>query len=592
MKKNKILADHLSMLRSKAEERLRERLHKNPHFFTSTEDMQRLIHELSVHQIELEMQQDELIQSREDLEQVLARYSELYNFAPIGYVTLARDSAIIEVNLTAAKMLQVDQFQLKHDRFARFLANDNLPAFNALLESVFIRREQASCEVEILDSEIPRFQNDFSLVQKDSVIIRKTVRIDAVASDDGQECRATLIDLSLQKQFEHENALLQEHLVQAQKMESIGRLAGGVAHDFNNMLQVMLGNLDLLLATEELNDTVRESLSDLRKTVLKSSGLTRQLLAFASKQIIRTKVLDFNAAVTDMLNILKRLIGENIRLIFKPGSDLWSVKMDSSQIGQIMANLAINSKDAIQGVGTITIETSNVVLDEIFRKAHPETAPGQYVLLVVHDDGCGMNSQTLASIFEPFFTTKNRAGNSGLGLATVYGIVRQNHGTITVSSKEAEGTTFKIYLPRSIKHQPEINVVNETDTAHCGKDTILLVEDDRGVMEVVAVFLKSFGYRVLTAESPVEALQLSSTHSGIINLLITDVIMPGMSGVDFALLMKKSRPELKILFISGYSGEAFAKHNKFNPEMPFLSKPFTRTELAAKVHEVLELVIP
>jgi two-component system, cell cycle sensor histidine kinase and response regulator CckA len=588
MKKDKSHANHLSELRRRSEERLREQKQNNPDLFISQEDMHRMIHELSVHQIELEMQQEELLQSREELEQALARYTELYDFAPLGYLTLSRDSTILEANLTAAKMLGTQRPLLKGDRLARFVAAEDLPEFNALMERVFSHQQPGYGQVELLNNETPCFQNELSVAQQEDVVKRKTVRIEAVVSDDGQECRAVFSDISHQLQIERENVLLHENFVQAQKMESIGRLAGGVAHDFNNMLQVMLGNIDLLVATEELKSSVRETLSELRKTVLNSAGLTRQLLAFAQKQLIMPRELDFNAVVADMLNILKPLIGENIRLNYNPCKELWPVKMDSSQIDQIMANLAINAKEAIHDVGTLTIETRNAVLDAAFCKNHPDTVPGDYVLLVVHDDGRGMNTKTLETVFEPFFTTKSMAESSGLGLATVYGIVRQNRGAINVYSKEGEGTTFEIYLPRFVGAPSILPAVKGSGSALSGDEVIMLVEDDSSVREMAALFLKSFGYSVLTAESPAEALLLSDAYSGMIHLLVTDVILPGMSGVDLAKQMKKSRPGLKILLISGYTGASFTRHDNIDPEMPFLGKSFSHIQLAGKVREVLD----
>jgi signal transduction histidine kinase/ActR/RegA family two-component response regulator len=586
-KKDKSVAEHLSVLRRRAEERLLDRMRDNPDFYTSTEDMHRIIHELSVHQIELEMQQEELLQSREDLELALVRYTELYDFAPLGYLTILRDSTIVEANLTAAKMLGLKQTLLKGDRFARFVAVDALADFNALMERVFSHKQPGYCQVELQNGDTSFLHNELSAAPIESSASRTTVRIDAVVSNDAQECQAVITDISRQLQIERENVLLQENLVQAQKMESIGRLAGGVAHDFNNMLQVMLGNIDLLIATEEMKKSVRQTLSELRNTVLNSAGLTRQLLAFARKQLIRPKTIDFNATVADMLNILKRLIGENIQLIYNPGGDLWPVMMDSSQIDQIMANLAINAKEAIHGIGTLTIETRNAVLNAAFCKTHPDTLPGEYVLLIVHDDGCGMNSTTLNSVFEPFFTTKSMAESSGLGLATVYGIVRQNRGAINVHSKEGEGTTFEIYLPRTSGIGSVQPAVKEPEHVLTGNEIIMLVEDDKSVRDVTVMFLQSFGYKVLAAESPSEALSLSASHAGTINLLVTDVLMPGMSGVDLAEKMKKIRVGLKILLISGYAG-ATALHQVVDPEMQFLGKPFSRTQLASKVRELLD----
>ena len=579
MKKKKALAEGLSELRRKAEERWPEIQKTSP--VTSPEEMHRVINELSIHQIELEMQQEELLQSREELEASLERYTELYEFAPLGYLTLARDSSILEVNLTATKMLRVDRSILKGDRLGRFINPDDLAIFNAFIEKVFNHREQKYAEVRLLNE-------DVHLTSKASFVPHTLVRIDAVVSDDAQECRAILTDITKQKQIEEQNVALQINLMQAQKMESIGRLAGGVAHDFNNMLLVMLGNLDLLIDSEDLTSRDREIFSDLRLSVLKSAGLTSQLLAFARKQPIDLQVVDFNAAVSKTLNMLKQLLGANLELIFSLSKDLWAVKMDSTQIDQIITNLAINSKESIQGIGALTIETRNVSVGNAFCKQHPDIVPGDYVLLVFRDNGNGMDKVTLGSVFEPFFSTKSNTSSTGLGLATVYGIVRQNNGAIIVSSEIGKGTTFEIYLPRYSGKLFSPPSAKTGEKMSNGNEIILFVEDDKLVRDITLELLKSFGYTVLVAESPTEACLLSLNYSGDIHLLITDVIMPDMNGRDLALLLKKSRPGLKILLISGYADDFLKPKDNQDVPMPFLGKPFNRKELASKVRELLD----
>ena len=581
MKKKKALAEGLSELRRKAEERWPE-IQKTSPVLNSPEEMHRVIHELSIHQIELEMQQEELLQSREELEDSLERYTELYEFAPLGYLTLARDTTILEVNLTATKMLRVERSFLKGDRLGRFINPDDLSIFNTFIEKVFNRKDPKYAEVMLLNEDVHHDPNA-------SFVSHTMVRIDAVVSDDAQECRAILTDITKQKQIEAQNVTLQINLMQAQKMESIGRLAGGVAHDFNNMLQVMLGNLDLLIDSEDLKSDDREIFSDLRLSVLKSAGLTSQLLAFARKQPIDMQVIDFNAAVSKTLNMLKQLLGANLELIFSLSKDLWTVKMDATQIDQIITNLAINSKESIQGIGVLSIETRNVSVDNAFCKHHPDMVPGDYVLLVFRDNGKGMDQVTLNSIFEPFFSTKSNTSSTGLGLATVYGIVRQNNGAIEVSSEIGKGTIFEIYLPRYSGKQSFPPSPKKGEKISEGHETILFVEDDKLVRDITLEFLKSFGYRVLVAESPSEACSLSRDYSGNIHLLITDVIMPDMNGRDLALLLKKSRPGLKILLISGYANDFLNPRDNQDVTMPFLGKPFNRKELAVKVRELLDI---
>jgi signal transduction histidine kinase len=588
MKKKKALIDGLTELRSRAEKRWPE-TQKTKSIPTSTEEMQKVIHELSIHQIELEMQQEELLQSRAELEDSLERYTELYDFAPLGYLTLARDSTILDVNLTATKMLSVERTLLKGDRFGRFITVEDLPIFNALLERVFNHREPKYAEVILLNNDTLLHQNAPSIPRNADIVNRQTVRIDAIVSDDGQECRAILTDITKEKQAKMENIALQLSLGEAQKLESIGRLAGGVAHDFNNMLQVMLGNLDLLIDSEDLKSSVQEIFSDLRMSVLKSAGLTSQLLAFARRQPNKLQVLDFNTVVSNTVSILKHMLGNTIELVYKPAKDLLPVMMDGTQIDQIITNLVINAKDAMQGNGILTIQTRNAHLDTEFCQHHPELVPGDYVLFVVQDNGCGMDKKTLDSIFEPFFSTKSRVSNTGLGLATVYGIVMQNNGAIMVSSAERKGTTFEIYLPSYAgKLSPDPSkTIHEKKSD--GTKIIMLVEDDKSVRDITLEFLKSFGYTVLVAASPNEAISLSNERSDDIHLLISDVIMPGMNGRDLGVLLKKKRPSLKILLISGYADDSLvSKEDQENP-MPFLGKPFARRELAQKVNELLEL---
>ncbi len=440
MKKNKVRSEDFSALRCRAEERLLENEQKNQGFSLSSVEMHRMIHELSVHQIELEMQQDELLQSRDDLEKGLERYTELYDFAPVGYLTLARDSSILEVNLTATRMVGVERSLLKGRRLLLFVDPEERRVFNALMERVFTHQEPRFCEVMLVH-------------ENDPLAPGCIARIEAVVQNDGQSCWTVLSDITRQKQIERENARLQATLVQAQKMESIGRLAGGVAHEFNNMLQVMLGNIDLLIDREELDASVHFSLATVRGVIMKSAGIVRQLLAFGGKQIISPTILDLNVVVKHIVKMLQPLLGEHIKVTFTSCDGLWPVRIDSTQIDQVMINLALNARDAINESGTLVISIGNVVVDAAFCSLHAEMVPGDYVMLQVRDDGCGIERETLDSIFEPYFTTKSMTEGAGLGLATVYGIVQQNRGVIVASSRKGAGTTFDIYLPRSADNE-------------------------------------------------------------------------------------------------------------------------------------------
>ena len=379
-----------------------------------------------------------------------------------------------------------------------------------------------------------------------------------------------------------------EQLRQAQKMESIGRLAGGVAHDFNNMLGVIIGHADIAL--DELDPTQRiyVDLQEIRKAAQRSADLTRQLLAFARKQTISPRVLDLNDTVEGMLKMLRRLIGEDIDLLWKPGPALWPVKVDPSQIDQILANLAVNARDAIVGLGKVTIETDNVVLDRAYCRQHPGFMAGEHVLLAVTDDGCGMDKEVLENLFEPFFTTKGLGKGTGLGLATVYGIVRQNNGFINVYSEPGHGTVFKIYLPRSYAGAPKEELSPREKMNLKGTETVLLVEDEEGILALGKVILERHGYRVLGARKPSDAISLAENHMGPIHILITDVVMPGMNGKDLNEKLRQLKPDLKCIFMSGYTANVIAHHGILDEGINFLQKPFSVKSMTEKVRQVLD----
>ncbi len=393
-------------------------------------------------------------------------------------------------------------------------------------------------------------------------------------------------DITERKRAEAEREKLQAQLLQAQKMESIGRLAGGVAHDFNNMLGVILGHVDLALDNTALDQALRGDLDQIRKAAERSADLTRQLLAFARKQTIAPKVLDINQTVEGMLRMLRRLIGEDIELVWLPGPDAGLIRMDPSQMDQILANLAVNARDAIEGTGKLVIETSRVTFDDEYCAEHAGFCPGEYVLLAISDNGCGMDAETRSHLFEPFFTTKDKGKGTGLGLATIFGIVRQNDGFISVSSEPGRGATFEVYLPT---HQPtgsqQAQAVPTRETV--GKGTVLLVEDEPAIREVTVRMLGRLGYTVISAGSPGEAIELARNHIGEIDLLLTDVVMPEMNGRDLAKNLLSLHPGLKRLFVSGYTADVIAHHGVLDEGVHFLQKPFSIQALAAKVREVL-----
>jgi PAS domain S-box-containing protein len=394
-------------------------------------------------------------------------------------------------------------------------------------------------------------------------------------------------DISEQKYAELEREGLREQLLQAQKIESVGRLAGGVAHDFNNMLSVILGRTEMAQETLASSEPIQKDLEEIRKAAERSANLTRQLLAFARKQTIAPKVLNFNDAVSGMLTMVRRLIGEDIDLVWLPSADLWSIKMDPSQLDQILANLCVNARDAIAGVGKLTIETENITFDAAYCANHPGFHFGDYVLLALSDNGCGMDKETLIHLYEPFFTTKEMGKGTGLGLATVYGIVKQNKGFINVYSEPGQGTTFKIYLPRHKEKAEAVTEAGLIEPAARGLETILLVEDESAILAMTRTMLERLGYTVLPANSPGEAIQLAESHIGQINLLFTDVVMPEMNGRDLARHLLSLYPDLKTLFMSGYTANVIAHHGVLDKGVQFIEKPFAKKDLAAKIREVL-----
>jgi CheY-like chemotaxis protein len=370
-------------------------------------------------------------------------------------------------------------------------------------------------------------------------------------------------------------------------MDAVGRLAGGVAHDFNNMLGAILGHVELACDHMGTDHPARADLDEIRSAAERSAALTRQLLAFARKQTIAPRLLDLNEAIEAVLKMLRRLIGENVRLTWSPGSGLGPVRMDPSQVDQILANLCINARDAIEGSGTVVIETRAVTLGAAECRGRPGFVPGDYVVLEVRDDGCGMDRFTLEHLFEPFFTTKVHGRGTGLGLATVYGIVRQNHGLIDLASEPGAGTTFHVYLPVEEGVVPGAVEPERSAPPRGRGETLLLVEDEEALRVTFARYLEARGYRVLSADEPVAALALSSEHAGEIRLLVTDVVLPGMNGVELAERLSAKRPGLSVLYVSGYSSDAIAGSGVLAPDVQFLEKPFSLATLAARVHEML-----
>ena len=401
----------------------------------------------------------------------------------------------------------------------------------------------------------------------------------------------THMDISGRKKAEGERERMQVQLSQARKMESIGRLAGGVAHDFNNMLGVILGHTELAIGKigKGCYGSLLDNLEIIQKAAERSAALTHQLLAFARKDTAEPRILDLNRSVSGLIDMLKRIIGENIDLVWLPDEQIAPVKIDPSQVDQIMTNLCVNARDAIESIGRITIETGSVHFDEAYCKRHMEFHAGDYVMLAVSDDGCGMDRETLENIFEPFYTTKELGKGTGLGMATVYGVVRQNGGFINVYSEKNHGTSIKIYLPRHADDRIEEREGNGEKTAPLrGRETILLVDDEPAILAMAALLLEEEGYHVLKAAAPSEALQMVRERSDSINLIITDVVMPDMTGRDLAGRVHELVPAIKCLYMSGYTANVIARQGILDDGVHFIQKPFSLKTLSDKVRAILD----
>jgi PAS domain S-box-containing protein len=385
-----------------------------------------------------------------------------------------------------------------------------------------------------------------------------------------------------------ERISLEAQLRQSQKMEAIGRLAGGVAHDFNNMLSVILGYSEMALDEIDPSQPIHHYLKEIHNASIRSAEIVRQLLAFARKQTFAPKVLNLNNTVENMLRILQRMIGEDINIALMTHPDVWPVKMDPVQIEQILANLCVNARDAITGIGKITIETGNVVFDEYYCRTHPGFAAGEYSMLAVSDNGCGIEKNTIDKIFEPFFSTKGIGKGTGLGLATVFGIVKQNNGFINVYSELDKGTTFKIYFPRHIGQADENPIKTITDLPVSRGEMILVVEDEPMILKITSIMLETQKYKVLTASTPGEAIRLAEEYTGEINLLMTDVILPEMNGKDLAKQIKEKRPGMKCIYMSGYTANVIAHRGMLDDGVNFIQKPFSIQTLIFKIREVLD----
>jgi PAS domain S-box-containing protein len=516
------------------------------------------------------------ISVRKDAEQHLAqmegRYRGLLEAAPDAMVVVDQSGEIVLLNVQAEKYFGYRRDELLGQKvkniipegFAeRLIADGTRSAAQALAQ-------QIGMGIELYGR------------RKDGSDFPIEIMLSPLETAEGILVTAAIRDITERKHLEG-------MLRQAQKMEAVGQLAGGVAHDFNNLLGVILGYAELFLDQQGLSDSQRKDIGEIQKAGNRAALLTRQLLAFSRKQVLQPTVLDLNTVVAGAEKLLRRLIGENIELRVVLNPALGRVKADSGQLEQIIMNLVVNSRDAMPEGGKLTIETSNVEIDEQYAAQHASAGTGSHVVLTVTDSGCGMDAKTKAHIFEPFFTTKEFGKGTGLGLATVYGIVKQSGGWVWVYTEPSLGTTFKIYLP-CVDSTSEIGIpVTKVEKVAGGSQTILIVEDDVALLQVTHRSLKEVGYAILAAQSPAEAIHISESHLGPIHLMVTDVIMPGMSGDKLAAYLSVLRPEMKVLYVSGYTDDSIVHHGVLEPGLAFLQKPFSPRTLARKVSEVLAM---
>jgi PAS domain S-box-containing protein len=500
------------------------------------------------------------------------RYRTIFNHSPLGVMHFDSKGIIRDFN----------------DKFAEIMGapREEILRFNMLQRL----NDQAMLKAvrDALDGKSGYYEGDYLSVTGGKITPMRAF-YQLMTGDAGKFLGAVGLfeDITERKKAEEAKDRMEAQLNQAQKMESVGRLAGGVAHDFNNMLSIILGHAEMVLDEIGPGDPFYHDVMEMKNAAQRSADLTRQLLAFARKQAISPKILDLNETASGILKMLRRLIGEDINLVWMPGLDVWPVKIDPSQIDQILANLAVNARDAIGGVGAMTIETANVELNETSCQTHKGLSPGNYVLLAVSDTGAGMDRETVDHIFEPFFTTKEMGKGTGLGLATVYGIVKQNNGFINVYSEPNQGTTIKIYLPRAgvrIDEKPALAGKKNLT----GTETVLLVEDEESILSLGKTILERRGYLVLAAHRPDEALRIAESHPGPIHLLITDVVMPGMNGRDLRDKLKALKRGFQCIFMSGYTADVIAHHGVLDEGIDFLQKPFSVKTLAEKVREVLD----
>lgn len=515
-------------------------------------------------------------QSQDALRRSEEKYRNILDSIEEGYFEVDLAGNLTFFNDTLCRMIGCSRSETVGVNYRQFMDEGNARSVYQTFNSVY-------------QTGVPARGSDWFISTKDG--IRRYVEASVWLVRDSEQnpagFRGVVRDVTARKEAEEAKARFESQMIQAQKMESIGRLAGGVAHDFNNILMAISGYADLLLTRMPPVDFLRKGITEIQRTVEKGASLTRQLLAFSRKQVLEPAVLDLNQLITGMESMLRMLIGEDVVLKVQYSLNLGRIKADQAQIEQVIMNLAVNARDAMPSGGRITIETENVVLDETYASEHISVQPGRYVMLSVSDTGFGMDQATLSRIFDPFFTTKEEGKGTGLGLSTVYGIVKQSGGTLWVYSHEGQGTTFKIYLP-VVEEELELAAqsVSAEDLESWG-ETILLVDDNEAVRNALGDLLKVKGYVVLQADRGKSALEIAEKHEGLIHVLISDMVMPEMDGLHLSQQLSAIRPGIKTIFISGYTEHAFQGKALFGKNTAFVSKPVTMQALLLKIRQLL-----
>ncbi|MFC1834183.1 ATP-binding protein [Thermodesulfobacteriota bacterium] len=533
--------------------------------------------EEKIREREEEIKQREL--AEQNLKQAEAKYRSIFENAVEGIFQTTLVGRFLSVNSAMARMLGYDS------------PEELMIKVTDIKRQLYVNPEHRDNFITLLEEEeqITAFEAEY--FRKDGGKMWASTNARRVRGEDGElrYLEGTFQDITLRKKAEGERAALEAQLRQSQKMEAIGQLAGGVAHDFNNLLTAMLGYSNLLFEQMPKGSSQSEKVLEISRAAERAADLTQQLLAFSRKQVLDVKVMDLNELISDVESMLRRLIGEDIELVTVLGDSIGSVRADPGQIQQIVMNLAVNARDAMSGGGKLTIETADELLDEYSARMYGEVVPGPYVVLTVSDTGKGMDAEIRVRIFDPFFTTKEKDAGTGLGLSTVYGIIKQHRGHVSVYSELKKGTTFRVFLPRETEEAAEaLRKPPAGQRRPRGNETVLIVEDEEVVLELACEMLEMVGYKMLKAGTPAEALRISEHHDEPIDLLLTDVVLPQMDGRSLFHRLSRTRPETKVLYMSGYTDDAIVRHGVLERDVHFLQKPFTLDNLLGKIREVLD----